>query len=208
MLNGVLLIMATLLAFYLLFSSWLDLRLARRLDHIATAERTRGVWAEARALLLDLVVQGKLNPRSETFRTFYGLHTFVMRRPDAFNDFSLQVAKALIHGSRERKPGWVGEQKEWPREMVQVLERMSTGTEMLAFGHKPGRQYLIMFALRITPWLAMHLSRRASRRLIHLARKIAFVRAQRRLLLAYNQIESLRKSLASGSASHPATTPA
>lgn len=197
---GMLVLVVGSLAAYLIIASILDLRLARRLEQIAHTERTRGVWAEAREALLELVAAGKLDVRSQTFRTFYGLQTFVMRRPDAYEDFSRLLAKAMLQSRKARVHGWMAEAESWPAEMRSVIDRMRKGTEMLVFGYASGRRIilriLVPLLIRIAPWAAVHIGRRTFARIKRQLKRSIALETERRFLAFQSRLEALQRSLA------------
>jgi hypothetical protein len=123
-----------LVAVYLLAGIWRAGRRARKYERIAHTEQTRSAWAEARAYLLDLVRQGKLSPRSLTFRTLYQVQTFILRRPDAYGEIAVHLRDAILTGPGEPPP-WLEERQSWPKEVNEVFRRMAQGTSLLIFGY-------------------------------------------------------------------------
>jgi hypothetical protein len=130
-------IIAGLVLIFTVATAILDRRRAARFNRIRHTEKTRAEWAEARELLFDLVRAGKLDPRSETVRSLYGVQTFVLRRPDAYQQIARQLQKGLLTADDSPEPAWVSERDTWPAGMASVFKKMASGTRMLAFGY-PG----------------------------------------------------------------------
>ena len=61
------------------------------------AEHTKSFFAKARNELMCLVVDGKIDTQTDFFKSIYNLHTFIMRHPDAYSDFSREFTKALLN---------------------------------------------------------------------------------------------------------------
>jgi len=206
MLAGILIFTSASLAVYLFISGWLDRRLARRLELAAQTERTRGVWAQAREALFALVRDGKLDIRSETFRVFYGLQTFIMRRPDAYEEFSRKLARGFLAGPKKADPPWTKEQSQWPEGMTRVLELMTEGFKMLAFEYASGRRILIRFVagflLRIAPWMAVHVGARALRSAGRWVLAWKPVQVERQLRDSYLRAAQLAQKLPSAGYAH------
>lgn len=137
MLNEVALILAALVALWLITTAWVDRSRGNKYMRLAHTERTRSVWAEAREELFNLVRDEKLDPRSKTFDVLFGIQTFIVRRPDAYQEIASQLQDSLIASDTAEKPSWMAEQATWPAEMRSVLSKMAKGSEMLAFGY-PG----------------------------------------------------------------------
>jgi len=131
-------LIAILLAVYLFAGIWFASARARKYEQIAHVEATRSAWAEARGCLFELVRVGKLSPHSRTFQTLYRVQTFILRRPDAYDEISVQLREAMLAQPGHKPPHWVEEeQASWPNELGEVLTKMGAGIGLLIFGY-PG----------------------------------------------------------------------
>jgi len=129
----------TVVTIYLTATAVFYLRRARWYEHAAQRERTRSHWAEARIRLFDLVRREKLNPRSDTFREFYSLQTFILRSPDDYEMISRHLQESLRVGGtvQDEDPTWLTESPNWPVEMAVVLRHMREGIAELAACYNP-----------------------------------------------------------------------
>lgn len=145
---------------YLAITSIPLARRVRRLKRELRMEKTRSLWGEARAGLFDLVRQDKIRMDSATFRVFYGLQTFVLRRPDAYDEISRKMGSVLnTFPHRVTMPdpyyvGWLSEQGEWPEEMKDVFYKMSHGTLSLMTAHAGLPRFLLFWA-KVVPGAAV-----------------------------------------------------
>lgn len=110
---------------------------ARWYEQAAQRERTRSHWAEARIRLFDLVRKEKLNPKSQTFREFYALQTYILRSPDDYDMISRHLQESLLVGATVQEPAWLAESSSWPGEMALVLRHMREGLAELAACYNP-----------------------------------------------------------------------
>lgn len=150
---------ALLLGLYLLATGALSFRAARRYKCEARKDETRTHWAEARDLLVTLARDGKLDLRSETFRTFYRVQTFILRRPERYEDISRAIAEDLLAMDALPEPPWASEVPDWPEEMSLVMRYMGAGTGSLLVWHKGWRKLLPV--LQKLSWLlSKHIARR------------------------------------------------
>lgn len=140
------LVAIAVVAYFLLTGAFIY-RSGSRFKRIALTEQTRTCWAEARNLLVILMRDGKLDPRSETFRTFYGVTTFVLRRPDQYEEIAAALAKAFLVMERGKERKWRHEMKAWPEEMTVVLGCINGGVDSLMVRHR-GWRILAPFLLR------------------------------------------------------------
>lgn len=182
---------------YLLISIHIDRRLIARMEYVAHTERARAHWAAARRELLGLVESGKISIESETFRTFYGLQTYIMRRPDAYAEFSRRLAAVMARApQRSPRKSWQAELEEWPPEMEPVLRHMSQGVLALVMGYPAGRRLMVRLVLRAMPAFAPIVARHASaavfRVLADLAKSIPGVKATHRMLAAQSKFDAMR----------------
>ena len=186
--------LAVLVALYLYITTIPVARRAKRLRTLVRTEQTRSVWAEARAEMWDLARDGKLDVRSDTFRVFHRIQTFVMRRPDAYDDISRLLVGVMGTPSNESAAvsyNWQAEQSTWPKDMDSVMQKMGKGTLMLA-ARGPGlRRFAVLFFRKILPWMAVHFGTRAARRIWRLFLRVPDVRASRDLVRTAERIEKL-----------------
>lgn len=124
---------------YFVITGALTYRSGSHFKRIARTEQTRTCWAEARNLLVLLMREGKLDPRSETFRTFYGVTTFVLRRPDQYEEIAAALAKAFLVMEKGKERKWRHEMRAWPEEMTVVLGCINAGVDSLMLRHKGWR---------------------------------------------------------------------
>jgi hypothetical protein len=127
----------TIVAVYLTATAIFYLRRAKWYEHAAQRERTRSHWAEARIRLFDLVRRGKLTPKSQTFREFYSLQTYILRSPDDYQMISRHLQESLLVGGAVQDPLWLAELPSWPAEMAIVLRHMGEGIAELAACYNP-----------------------------------------------------------------------
>lgn len=157
-------------------------RRVRRLKKIVRIEKTRTHWAEARDLLYTMVREGKLSSDSATFHTFCQIHTFVLRRPEEYDEISRTMASTfLAPPAAGLDNSWLAERDSWPEEMREVMNKMVAGTGALLFGHA-GLRRLVVFGLKISPWLAMRIGKGAVRRIYRTAGKIPAIRTEKTFL--------------------------
>lgn len=144
---------------YLLITGVSSYRSGTYFKRIACTEQTRTCWAEARNLLVLLMRDGRLDPRSETFRTFYGVTTFVLRRPDEYEQIAAALAKAFLVLEKGQERKWRHEMKAWPEEMTAVLGFINAGVASLMVRHK-GWRILAPFLVRTLGSLAWRRTRK------------------------------------------------
>lgn len=140
-------LLAVSLISYLVITGVWSYRSGSRFKKIAQTERTRTCWAEARNLLVVLMREKKLDPSSETFRTFYGVTTFVLRRPDEYEQIATALAKAFLVQTKGHERKWRHEMVQWPEEMVAVLGCINAGVGSLMTCHH-GWRILAPFIVR------------------------------------------------------------
>ncbi len=202
MLPEMVLLVALLMAAYLIFTGSLSGRRARFYRRIAKAEHTRANWAGTREELLCLVRESKLDVNSATFQAFYSLQTFVLRRPDAYADIAQHFHRYLEFDATselaESAARMLRERESWPQEMNNVLNRMSEGLGLLLFNHLGFRGYLRLF-WRLAPNAALRLLR-------SLARNVPKLMVAAELREAQSEIQRLRTSRSDlrDSGGHPA----
>ena len=193
---GIVVVTAVGVVYVLLLSAAHRLRLAWQMEAIVRVERTRSQFAEARAAMMQLVFEGKLDIESHTFRTFYGLQTFIMRRPEAYNEFSRYlVATMLASPSHAKRQRWMDEVEQWHPDMAAVMDRMSRGVSMLAFEFPYGRRLIATALLRLTPVLAAHASKKALRLASNWFGRVPIIETTRRLLAVQSKLETISRSL-------------
>lgn len=152
----------------------------------ARREETRTIWAEARAQLFDLVRAGEISPQSETFRAFYHIQTFVLRRPDAYEEVAEEIASSLLAKSpRANAPPWVDEVGGWPRQMDDVVQKTAVGIGHLLIVHHGWRKFVLPVAKRLPRALYRRVLRFA-----HwcLERGIPWLRTDQELISAKRQV--------------------
>lgn len=162
-------------------------RRVRLLKKEIAIERTRSCWAEARVQLMTLAREGKLSPHSATFRTFYGLQTFVLRRPEEYDAIARELASSFLQPGRKRETAWSSEMEEWPEEMKCVLDKMAEGTIRLVAVHATGR-----FLLRLPRLLVERWRQNAFRHLNGWVKKIPSLRAEWTLIAARDEMLQLK----------------
>src|SRR4051794_11049406 len=72
-----------------------------RWQHFIRVELTRQHFADARERLFNLVRAGKLDSRSQTFRAFYQIQTYILRRPDKYTEVRDVLRTSFILAIRE-----------------------------------------------------------------------------------------------------------
>lgn len=174
-----------LLVLYLLLTGILAHRRAAFYKRQAVMEETRRLFGEARFHLMQLVRDDKLSIRSRTFRVFYGLLTFIVRRPDAYRDIAGQFREVLLAPPDARiRSEMEREMRTWPNEINCVLEPMGKGIGKLIFLY-PGIGSSIAFLVRHGPRIMWGVGRLAYRRL----KRFSAFQVERDLLAAKSQIE-------------------
>ena len=164
-----------------------------RYARIAHTERTRSAWAEARDMLMTLVVEEKIDPRSATFCSLYPMMTFVVRRPDDYEEIASKLRQLMLGPQTTGKPGWMKEVAAWPKEMWPVTGRVVSGITLLMVG-VPGWGRVF----RVGRWLAPVLGRLSLELPGALVRQILgttrHARIEGDLLRARDHIEELEPS--------------
>lgn len=184
-------LLSLLLIVYLSITSWPVARRRRRYRSLARAEAARSYWGEAREELFNLVRDGKLDIRSETFRSFNAVQTFMLRRPDAYGDIAQQLLDMITVKPSGGQPKWAGEIHDWPDEMTQILEKMGKGIGVILFGFAK-RARLAALAVQVTGWMATRASSHVYGRAISLVRRIPVVKDKTDLLIAMNRLGELQ----------------
>ena len=163
--------------------------MANRFIHSHRTERTRARWAKARNLLMQLVAEGKLDVRSQTFRRLYHLQTFVLRRPDEYKEISSELFESFAD-----RPGdssgvdWIrDESADWPDEMVNVFREMVGGIGGLILLHLGWRRLAPLMA-RMAIWATAHAS---GQLLLSMSEKLE---ATARLTEAERQVDQLARA--------------
>lgn len=180
-----------LVAAYLLVTAIPIRRRVVRLKHEVRVEQTRACWADARSQLMELAREGKLATDSETFTTFYGVQTFVLRRPEAYRDIARALASTMLSKSPGAQNSWLQEVPDWPPEMKEVVGKMKNGTDRLVAMHA-GRRFLLGVVLRIAPLAAVYLSRRVYLKLARMVQRIEPLAEDRTLHAAREKMELLQ----------------
>lgn len=179
---------ALLVALYLATSIWWGSRRARHYKNIAHDEKIRSTWAEARARLLDLVRDNKLNVRSDTFKALYQVQTFILRRPEAYAEIAARFRETFLTNSGSKPPRWFREKNSWPDELIEVFVKMANGTLLLALGY-PGIGRLLNFFRIFMPWALKRFANSFSR----LTTNFPFLRDEQTLISSGQQMESLAR---------------
>lgn len=182
-----------LFALYLLATAWQTRRRAARYSRLCHTEQVRSVWAEAREDLFDLVRDEKLNPRSATFRVLFGLQTFVVRRPNAYEEIADMLQRQTSTRPASEEASWLQERPIWPTEMAAIMAKMARGTEMLALGYPglPGK--LLRFLWTRMPGVAAQLARRYLHQIVALSKTSEAVRVERNLMAARYRLDELSR---------------
>ncbi len=110
----------------------------RRYAHEFRVEKTTQKFASARNKLMDLARTGKIDIESETFRTFYFLTTFVMRRPDQYREISEALMQAIIR--KDSSPAHnplQDESRSWTPDVKHLVREISGAFGSLLVDYSP-----------------------------------------------------------------------
>jgi hypothetical protein len=107
------------------------------------AEHTKSFFAKARNEMMLLVSENKIDTQTDFFKGIYSLHTFVMRNPDSYSDFSREFTTAIFNI-----------QKKNPTQMTESEKKISYLTAE-ALGHivinySKTMQFLFSFVKKAT----------------------------------------------------------
>lgn len=83
-----------------------------------------GKVSRLRAKLFDLAIQDKLDPHSQTFKTFYCMYTEIVRHPDEYDHIAEAVLRAFLTAYSKDSPSSseiLKEKEEWPAELKPIL---------------------------------------------------------------------------------------
>jgi hypothetical protein len=179
---------ALLVACYFAASIWWDSRRARHYKNIAHDEKIRSTWAEARAKLIELVRDNKLNVQSDTFKALYQIQTSILRRPEAYVEIAARFRETFLTNSGSKPPRWFREKDSWPDELIEVFVKMANGTLLLALGY-PGVGRLLNFFRIFMPWVLKRFANSFSR----LTTNFLFFRYEQTLISSGQQMEKFAR---------------
>ena len=115
------------------FWGWQRRRYYRHLYRVEVTQRSFG---EVRDSLLDLVRQGQLDDKSETFRFFHFFDTFVLRRPDAYPQISSLLQQSLLSETdRSVSNKLQDESQQWTSDIRRVVEQHAAALGNLVISH-------------------------------------------------------------------------
>jgi hypothetical protein len=122
---------------------------SKRLKHLQREiqkDKIRNSWADARVIMYRLAREGKLSVHSATFAEFVRLQTYILRRPDEYQEISRLLLDSILRMDQNAKPEFQHEVDSWPEEMRDVLGYMLVGTYDLIRSRFRGR--LLFFLVR------------------------------------------------------------
>jgi hypothetical protein len=122
------------------------LRKRSQYQHLLRVERTRAHFAQARNDLIGLVCQGKLDPNSRTFRLFYGIQTFILRRPDHYDLIGEMLWQQFVSPAGSSQPSRLAEEPgTWSDDIKGIVMRTAQGFELLMTDYSVIRRKLASF---------------------------------------------------------------
>lgn len=124
---------------------WTVYRQRRKLQRIIEIEQAQHLFAEARNLLLEAVMDGDLNPRSETFRTLYFLNTALLRRPHMCHAISALISLRAEQSKLGNNELIEREVVSWTPKVVGALLKTTTAMKFIVWDLSPS----LRFAYRI-----------------------------------------------------------
>lgn len=84
----------------ILYAVWIN-RSRRKYQNTIRNERIRQHFASARRTLMELAISGEIDVDSITFKSFYSLQTFIMRRPDQYREISQLLLELVATDNSE-----------------------------------------------------------------------------------------------------------
>lgn len=119
---------------------------AKRYAHDLRVEKTTREFASARNKLMHLARTGMIDVESETFRTFYYLTTFVMRRPDQYPEISEALMKVIVLRGKSASYNLLKEEsRKWTPEVKKLVREVSGAFSSLLVDYSS----LFRFLLRL-----------------------------------------------------------
>jgi hypothetical protein len=105
--------------------SW---RVSHRWKKIESKDITQRFFAEARYDLMHLMMNEELSAKSTTFRFFYHLDTFVMRRPNDYGKISALLVNSLVSDEKSNSgivEVLMKEKKDWTPAVKDMVLKQS-----------------------------------------------------------------------------------
>jgi hypothetical protein len=120
-------------------------RLNARLEHRIRVEHARAQFADAREKLVKFAINGQIDSRSQKFRELYHAQTFIMRRPDQFDEIGkvLRTSVFATLAKDESNPG-----TQIRPEIIEVLRPMTAGVALLIIDQSWATRTLMSWGAR------------------------------------------------------------
>lgn len=111
---------------------------------IISNEKIREQFSKTRKELFDLVASGELDPKSYTFKTFYKIHTFILRSPDKYEELGNLLADAIVVDSPEETEAnqLKEESKYWGKRTKKLVVSTGKGFAMIVNEFAPIFKFL------------------------------------------------------------------
>jgi hypothetical protein len=137
------------------FLSWRKSRIWRKIEH---KEVTQRFFAEARNDLMGLILREEISPNSVTFRFFYYFDTFVMRRPNDYNQISALLRYSLVSDDNSNSgiiESLIKEKKTWTPSVKQMVSKQSKALNHLMVSHSFVLRNIYKFSLVLIPVMSL-----------------------------------------------------
>lgn len=120
--------------------TWLSRRHIRR---DLRAEKIRGLMGESRNQLVTLAIHQKIDINSETFRALYPIQTFILRRPDQYDEIADWLRRAFLsyRGTTKTEGPLDVEARVWTPEIRMSARKMAEALDLLVFDASPKRRH-------------------------------------------------------------------
>lgn len=99
------------------------------------SERTRNCFADIRCRLVDLAMTGKIDSHSATFTSLHAMSTFIMRRPDQYDEISSRLTMHMLFCRGQADPAISAERAAWTPEVKELVREVAQGLNLLLLHH-------------------------------------------------------------------------
>jgi hypothetical protein len=106
-----------------------------KISHVIRIERTQRGFAEARAMLMELAIDNKIDPRSMTFAFLYHVNTMFMRRPDKYSELGNNLKYYLSSPDVSGAAVLRSERESWTEDVRMVMKATADAMDNVLWGY-------------------------------------------------------------------------